>query len=157
MPNFYSANFNAVAATVQVDFFELIGTASKILEVHEVRLSQHTDYGDAAEEIVQVLVRRGVGSTTGTGGTQAAVPTKLETGLPTAGFTFDYMNTTKMTAGTRDILLSTAWNIRGEFLYLPTPECRIILAPSERFTVELATTPIDSITFNGSMVVAEIG
>jgi hypothetical protein len=49
------------------------------------------------------------------------------------------------------------WIIQSPYLWLPTPEFRHILSPSQRYTVELATTPADSITVSGEMLVEEIG
>jgi hypothetical protein len=43
------------------------------------------------------------------------------------------------------------------FHYIPTPESRIDLSPSQRLTVELLTTPLDSITMSGTIIFEEIG
>jgi hypothetical protein len=155
----FSGQFNAVAVTVQQDFFELIAPADCIVVVHRVLITQHTEFGDAAEEAFSILLKRGVGTvTTGSGGT-TPTPVKLETGFTAAGSTLKANNTTKMVVGTGTIttLHSDSWNIRVPFDFLPTPELRIILSPSERMTVELGTTPIDSITMNGTIYFEEIG
>lgn len=152
----YTAQFNSVAVTAQQDFFELLAPSTKSVIVHEVRLAQTSDVKDTEEEILSVLLKRGVGSTSGSGGT-APTPVKLQTGDGTAATVAEVNNTTKMTTGTITTMVATVWNVRTEFLYLPTPECRPILAPSERFTVELATTPADSLTCTGTIIFEEIG
>lgn len=157
MSQMYSAVFSSVAVTAQQDFFEIIVPATKVVVIHSVELTQSTDVGDAAAEGLAILHKRGVGSTSGTGGTQAATPAKLETGSATAAATYDFNNTTKMTAGTISTLHSGNWIIQSPYLWLPTPEMRHVLAPSERYTVELATTPADSITVSGTLVFEEIG
>jgi len=157
MAEMYSASFSAVAVTAAQDFFELIVPSTKVVLVHEVLLGQSSDVGDAAEEILNLLFKRGVGSTTGTGGTQAATPVKMETGQSAAGSTYDYNNTTKMTAGTITTLRADTWNVRGPYQWLPTPETRPVLAPSERFTVELVSAPADSLTVSGTLIFEEIG
>lgn len=152
----YSTQFNGVAVTAQQDFFELVNAATKVVVVHEVRLAQSTDVGDAAEEGLSLLVKRGVGSTSGSGGSAGTV-VKFQTGDAAGSASTEVNNTTKMSAGTITTLLADVWNVRAGWLWLPTPECRPVLAPSERLTVELGTTPADSITVNGTIIWEEIG
>ena len=153
----YSASFASTAVTAQQDFFEIIVPATKVVIIHSVELTQSTDVGDVAAEGLAILHKRGVGATSGSGGTTAAAPAKLETGAATAGSTFEANNTTKMTAGTITTLHASNWIIQSPYLWLPTPEMRHVLAPSERYTVELATTPADSVTISGTLVLEEIG
>ena len=53
--------------------------------------------------------------------------------------------------------LQVNWNVRVPLDIIFTPETVIELPPSSRLTVELATTPADSITFGGYIVFEEIG
>lgn len=152
----YSASFTGVAVTAQQDIFELAAPSSKAVIIHEVRLSQSSDVKDTEEEILPILLRRGVGSTTGSGGSTPTV-IKLQTGDGTAGVVAKANNTTRMSTGTITTMVATTWNVRTEFLYLPTPECRPVLAPSERFTAELSGTPADSLTCHGTILFEEIG
>lgn len=151
----YSAQFNGVAATAQQDLFELVAPADAVVVVHQVVLSQSTEVGDAAEEGLAILVKRGA-TTSGSGGS-AVTPAPLEFGFAAAGSTVEANNTTKASAGTIVTLHSEVWNVRSQLLILPTPELRIVLSPSQRLTVELATTPADSITLNGTLYFEEIG
>lgn len=151
----YSLQFTGVAVTAQQDFFEYTAPADAVAIIHSINVTQTTDYKDAEEEILSVLLKRGA-TTTGSGGTTPTLqPTEF--GFPAAGGVGKVNNTTKATAGTIATLHADAWNIRGPFTWLPTPEIRIVLSPSQRFTVELATTPTDSITCNGTMYIEEIG
>lgn len=152
----YSVQFNGVAVTAQQDFFELAAPSTRVNIIHSVEITQSTDYGDAQDEGLSILFKRGVGSTTGSGGSSPTIQ-KLQTGSAAASGTAKANNTTKMTAGTITTLHASVWSVRAPFLYLPTPEMRIILAPSERFTVELATTPADSLTCNGTLIYEGIG
>ena len=151
----YSAQFNGVAVTAQQDFFELVAPADAVVVVHQVHLSQSSDVGDAAEEGLSVLFKRGA-TTSGSGGS-TPTPVPLEAGFAAAGSTVEANNTTKASAGTIVTLHAEAWNIRSPFLWLPPPELRIVLSPSQRFTVELGTTPADSLTVNGTLYFEEIG
>lgn len=155
----YSVTFSSVAVTAQQDFFEIVAPSTKVVIVHSVELTQSTDVGDAASEGLAILHKRGVGSVaSGSGGT-TPTPAKLETGSASAATTAEVNNTTKMAVGTGTIttLRSSNWIIQQPYLWLPTPELRHVLAPSERYTVELATTPADSVTVSGELLFEEIG
>lgn len=152
----YAAIFSGVAVTAQQDFFETTGPSDGIIIIHSIELAQTTELGDAAEEQLSILLKRGA-TTSGTGGTQTISEAALETGSPVYGGVTDINNTTKASAGTIVTLGAYVWNVRSPFLWMPPPEHRFILAPSTRFTVELATTPVDSITMNGTMIIEAIG
>lgn len=155
MGRMYTAVFSAVAVTVQQDFFELNAPAAKPVILHAIFLSQSTEVGDAAEEMLQVLIKRGA-TTSGSGGTApTAVP--LEANDVAFGGTVEVNNTTKATAGTIVVLHSENFNERAGWVYMPTPEMRPILTGGGRLTVELATTPADSVTMNGTIYFEEIG
>lgn len=151
----YSASFSAVAVTLAQDFFEVVAPADAVVRIHQVNLMQYTEFGDAQEEDLAILFKRGQ-TTSGSGGT-AVTPAPLDFGYAAAGSTVEANNTTKASTGTISTLHSDAWNIRGPYLWLPTPELRINLSPSQRFTVELVGAPADSVTINGTIYFEEIG
>ncbi len=156
MGRIYRAPMPAVAVTVQQDFFEITSPADAITTIHEVHLSQSTEVGDAMEEQLLVLFKTGATST-GTGGTQAITVTPNELGDAAYGGVVDINNTTKATGGTIVTHEIHSWNVRVPFDRILTPETRIVISPSARFTVELGTTPGDSVTVNGFVVFEEIG
>jgi hypothetical protein len=151
----YSAQFNGVAVTAQQDLFELVAPSDAVVVIHQILLSQTTEVGDTQEEGLSILVKRGA-TTSGSGGTTPAL-VALENGFTAAGSVVEANNTTKATAGTIVTLHADSWNVRSQLLILPTPELRLVLSPSQRLTVELATTPADSITMNGTLYFEEIG
>jgi hypothetical protein len=151
----YSAQFNGSAQTAQVDFFELNAAATKIVELLEVHLSQLTEVADAQEEMLLVLIKSGQ-TTSGSGGSApAAVPRQL--GDAAFAGTVETVNTTKASAGTIVTHEAHNWNIRVPFQRIWTPETTIVIPPSGRLTVELGTTPADSITFAGTALFREVG
>jgi hypothetical protein len=153
----YTVSFTAQAATVAVDFFEITAASTRIVIVHAIQLMQTTEVADAAEEGLALLLKRNTsGSTSGSGGA-SPTPAPVEANQGASGFTADTMNTTKMTGGTAVTIAAWAWNIRGPFEQIFTPEMRPVISPSERLTVELTTTPADSITFSGTLWAEEIG
>lgn len=152
----YALSFSSVAVTAQQDFFEYTAPSDAIAIIHSVELTQSTDVGDAASEGLVILHKRGATSS-GTAGTQATTPAPLEFGFAAAGGVCDLNNTAKASGGTIVTLHSSNWIIQSPYLWLPTPEYRHVLSPSQRYTVELGTTPADSITMSGTMIFEEIG
>lgn len=151
----YTAQFNGVAVSAQQDLFELTAPSDAVVVVHQVVLTQSSDVGDAQEEGLSILMKRGA-TTSGSGGS-AVTPAALQHGFPAAGTAVERSNTTKASSGTIVTLHAEAWNIRAPLVWLPPPELRIVLSPSQRFTVELATTPNDSITMNATLYFEELG
>lgn len=151
----YTAVFNQVAVTAQQDLFEIVSPADAITIIHGLELSQSTELGDAAEEMLTVLIRRGQ-TTSGSGGT-AVTANPIETGSSAYGGTVEANNTTRATTGTILTLRADNWNVRMPYLWLPTPEMRPINGPSSRMTFELASTPADAITMSGTLWFEELG
>jgi hypothetical protein len=156
MGRFYTATFAAVAVTAQQDFWEITAPADGVVFIHDFILTQSTEVGDAMEEGLALLIKRGA-TTTGTGGTQAITPAPLSFGDPAFGGVVDVNNTAKASGGTIVTMAAYAWNVRMPFQIIWTPETRLMLSPSQRLTIELATTPADSITVSGTLTLEEIG
>lgn len=152
----YTVPFAAVAVTAAQDLWEIVAAANRLVVVHGWELSQSTETGDAQEESLAILVKKGA-TTSGSGGT-APTPVPLETNQGAAGFTAEVNNTTKATTGTITTVYATSWNVRATpYPWMFTPEARIYVAPSERLTVELVAAPVDSITMSGVLWAEEIG
>lgn len=149
------AQFNGVAITAQQDLFELLAPSARAVKLYRVKLTQTTEVGDAQEENLSILFKRGQ-TTTGSGG---STPTVVAlSGQDTAGSsTVKANNTTKATAGTIVTFDVDTWYERAPYLWLPVPEERPIITPGVRMTIELATTPADSLTCNGLIVFEELG
>ena len=150
----YWVVFEQIAVTAVQDFFEITAPADSAVELHEVKLSQTTDVGDSAEEMLSTVIQTGA-TTSGSGGAAATPSTNL--GGAAAGTAAEVNNTTEASAGTILNRYRDSWNIRAGWHYLPLPEDRIILSPSARLTVTLITTPGDSLTMDGTLVFSEIG
>lgn len=155
MGRLYSVPIVSVAVTAQQDFFEYTAPSTGIVVVHLVELTQSSDVGDAQAEGLSILHRRGA-TTTGSGGS-TVTPGPLEFGSVAAAGVAKVGSTTKASGGTIVTLRPSSWIIQSPYLWLPTPELRHVLAPGQRYTIELATTPADSITVSGELVVEEIG
>lgn len=157
MGRIYTVNFAGVAVTAQQDLFEITAPATGALVIHAIELSQSTEIGDAQEEGVSILFRRGTSATTSGSGGSTATPVPQHASQGASGFSAETNNTTRMSGGTITTLIASNWNIRQTPMqWLFTPELRPVVAPSARFTVELATTVADSVTMSGTMWVEEI-
>ena len=142
----YTAQFNAVAVTAQQDFFEIVAPATAIVIIHDIHCYQTSEAGDAAEEFLSVLLKSGQ-TVSGSGGSSGTAVAR-DFGDAAFGGTVEINNTAKANTGTIVTHYAWAWNVRIPFDVIFTPETRPILSPSRRATLELATTPADSITMS---------
>jgi hypothetical protein len=155
----YSAVFNQVAVTAAQDFFELLAATGKPIKILAIDLGQYTEVADAAEEAVSILLKRGVGVTSGSGGS-TATPVPLDVDDTASGATVEINNTTKATGGTITTIASWAWNIRLPFCVVFEPERRPLIKPGDRMMLELSAATAganvaDSVTISGTIWFAE--
>jgi hypothetical protein len=151
----YTVAFTGVAVTAQQDLFEITAAAGKNVELVAMFLSQSTEVGDAQEEGLSILIKTGA-ATSGTGGT-APTPVPLTVTDAAAGFAAEVNNTTKASTGTIVTHHADNWNVRMPFIIIFPEDMRVSLTGSRRLTVELATTPADSITMSGTLYLREFG
>lgn len=155
MGQMFTAQFNGVAVTAQQDLFEIVAPADGVVVIHEIDISQTSEVADAQEEMLLLLEKSGA-TTSGSGGSSVTPVPRQFDGTAFAG-TVEANNTTKATTGTIVTHGAHAMNVRVGFQKIYTPECRPVISPSRRWTLELATTPGDSITMNGTVVFELIG
>lgn len=155
MSRVYTVVFNAVAVTAQQDFFEIVAAAGKNVRIRAGFLSQSTEVGDAQEEGLNITLKSG-STTSGSGGT-APTPIPLNVTDAAAGLTAEVNNTTKASTGTIVTHHADNWNVRQDRTYILPPEMCVELTGSRRATLELGTTPADSITMSGTLYLEEFG
>jgi hypothetical protein len=78
-------------------------------------------------------------------------------GSPASGLTVEANNTTQLSGGTNTILHAESFHVFSGLHKVWTPETRLIFSPSQRCVVELEAAPTDSITFDMTVYVEEIG
>lgn len=157
MSTLYSAVFSNVAVTAQQDLFAMVAPTSCLLVIRRVLITQTTEVGDAQEEGLSIQIRKN-NTTVGSGGSAGTFnPLEVQGPAFPSGGSVRLNDTTKQTGGTAIVLHSEAWNVRGAFDYRPTPEELITLSPGIRCSIELATTPADSITMSGTIIVETLG
>jgi hypothetical protein len=152
MGRVYVATFKLVAATAAQDLFEINAPADCAVILHGFGVSQSSDAGDAASEMLNVLIHRG--STSGSGGS-TLTPAPLHLGDAAFGGTVESNNTTQSTEGT--LLGSWDFHIAAGLQVVFTPETRPVISPSARLIIELQSTPTDSLTISGYAFFEEIG
>lgn len=155
MSRMYTVQFTGVAVTAQQDFFEITAAAGKNCRLRAVYLSQSSDVGDTAEEGLAITIKAGA-TVSGSGG---SAPTPIPTNVTdaAAGFSAEVNNTTKANTGTIVTHHSENWNIRVPYQLILPPEMCVEITGSRRLTVELGTTPADSLTISGTIYVEEFG
>jgi len=159
MGRMYSTHFKDVAVTAAQDLFEILGASDSLTIVHRVLLTQRTEVGDAAEEMLLLTTNRGVGAVTSGSGGSTHTPQPVCDGDAAFGGTVEINNTTVMATGSGSLeqLEAFAWNIRVPFDLVYTPEQRPVISPGNRWTLELETVPADSINMSGTVWLEELG
>lgn len=155
MSRIYTVSFTGTAVTAQQDFFEIAAAAGKNVKVLGLFLSQSTEIGDAQEEGLSILIKSGQTTTGSGGGTPTAIPLNVTDAA--AGITAKVNNTTKASAGTIVTHHADNWNVRAPLMILWPERMQLELTGSRRMTVELGTTPADSITISGTLYLEEFG
>jgi len=155
MGRMYSVEFENVAVIAAQDFFELTPAANKPCAIHAIFLSQSTETGDAAEEMLRVKIIRGFATTGSGGGTSTPAPLNpIDTA---AGATCKINNGTIASAGTPIDLHAEAFNVRTGWIYIPTPEMRPIVTSAQvLLVVQLMAAPGDSVTMGGTLYFEEL-
>lgn len=149
----YDAAFAAVAVTTAIDIFEVNGHADRITWVTGIEFAQHTDFGDAASEILSLAWIQ-AHSTSGSGGA-AVTPTPNNTDAAFGG-TVERTNTTVATGGSPITRRASAWNIQVPYVMLWDPAKWIMIPQSGRLVITMSA-PADSITMSGTIYLAEVG
>jgi hypothetical protein len=150
----YSAVFQAVAVTAAQDLLSLLTTSACPIRLHYFSCGQGTDVGDAAEEILRIRIQRGM-TTVGSGGSApAAVP--LIRGGRAATATPRANDTTAASGGTIEQVWEENWNVRTQYIWMPTPEMRPDCDVSMRIAFNLVGAPADSLTLSGTIVWEEL-
>jgi hypothetical protein len=149
----YTVQFSGVAVTAQQDLVELAAGAASPITIHEIFLSQSTEVGDAQEEGLSILLKQGATVSGSGGSTPTAIPRDVDDAA--AQVTAKVNNTTKANTGTIVTHETYNWNVRVPFQKIWTPETRPYAKGGRRLTLELATTPADSITMSGYIIFSE--
>lgn len=156
----YVVEFHAVAITAQQDLFYIKPAADKICFIEKAVISNvggAADAGDAQEEDLSIeWVYLPATVTAGSGG-GSFTPNPVSINDSAAGFTARINDTTKATtSGTLSNRGSGGWNVRSPFDALGAPEHRLIISNAAALCLRLNTTPADSISCSGELLIREL-
>lgn len=144
----YSAPMDALAFTTATDIFEVTVLADSPLYVVRMHLGQHTDLGDAQEEVLRIGLYRGV--TAGSTGTALTEVSYSRADEPSVTAAVVANRGTASTGGTLIDIIT--WNIRVPLDYVWLPEERPRIDSTEDpFSFRLLAAPNDSITISGCL------
>lgn len=159
----YALTFENVGITAAQDLFYIKPAADKPCLIEAIYLSNvggAADAGDAQEEIFRLVMNRLPATVTvGSGGSASATGTlnPLAGNDAANGFTGRTNDTTPATtSGTARTILADGWNIRIPYVWMPTPEHRPMVANAEAIVFKLLSTPADSVSTSGTIIVREI-
>lgn len=155
MSRIYTVVFENVTVSAAQDLFSVNPADDKPVKIRGLRLSQVSELGDAAEENLRVVVRRGF-TTVGSGG-GAFTPTPLDPADAAAGASCRINDTTPAGTGTGTILDPLGWNIRMSPFetWYPDPEFSPKTVQGSFITVTLLSTPADAISMSGTLFIEE--
>jgi hypothetical protein len=157
MPRMYTVTFENVALAAAQDLFEITPADDKPVRLAALFLANvggTADAGDAQEEMLRLVVRRGYTSS-GSGGS-APTPTPVVASDAAAGFAAEVNNTTLATTGTTTDVHADGWNVRVPYQMIWPPELRPQVSQAQTsLVVRLLAAPADSITCSGTAYLLE--
>ena len=155
----YTVVFENVTVSASQDLFELTPADDKPILLMGLTLDNvggTADAGDAQEEMLRLLIRRGH-TVSGSGGS-TPTPTPVLTGNPASGFTSEVNNTTIANTGTTKDLWAGGWNVRVPLREFWPEELMLGAAQGDTtIVVRLLSTPADALSVSGTLYVVEFG
>lgn len=151
----FSGIFAGVTVSAAQDFFELTAASTgKGIRVHRVEIGADSD---ETSQLLRCVLKIGKAHTAGSGGA-TVTPTRLKAGAGATTATLKRNNTTEATAGTGTLssVGRRPFNVVTGFLYAPTEQEAVTLAPGEAFIVNLVAAPGAGIDMSGEIVWEEV-
>lgn len=149
----YTINMNAVAVTGAITLLQYKAGSSNTAKILRVQVTQ-SNQTSSAQQTVAILRKSGAATVT------SYTPRLIDPGDSAAGGAGSTTGTGTNASGegtNGDILLEQDFNVLNGWLYLPTPEERIIIAPSGIVGVTFTSAPGSSMTVDAVMVIGEEG
>jgi hypothetical protein len=151
---FYTVNITDVAVSAAQDLIGILATSGMAFKLWRVELGQRTLTSWEAKTIK--IIRNPVTVTAGSAGT-SATPQKMNSGDAAATVTARINDTTpQSTNGTASVLLQREWEFLNGFIWVPMPDERPVIAPSQGLAINLPTAPSASMTVSGFALIEEL-
>ena len=147
----YTSSFTATTQTGSRDLFDVIVATPDIFILHSVRIGQRGLEGDALAEMLEIKIQRAAAVGAGTANT----PRPHMLGSPVASST---VVTNAALAAAPTAIITDVFNLQAGWLYLPTPEERIVVTGTATDDVLVVTieAPAATTEWSGSMTFEEI-
>lgn len=143
------------ASAAAVDFLELLPGDDHPCFLLALIITQSTEAGDAQDEMISLLIKRGGTLTSGSGGS-APTPRPVDFGDGAASFTVELLNTTKGSFTSGVNIHRSSFNVRAGFEMFWTPETAPKFGQANQCLVEMLSTPVDSITWDVTAYIGEM-
>ena len=154
----YTAAFAPTSQTATTDAFELIAASLGMIGLRRIRLFQTSDVSDAEDEQLQIIIKRGAGSTSGSGGT-TVTPAPKDVGMVASSTLVEVRNTTIAVAGGGSLteVDRMGWKVIGEgMLWVPADGEEWIVEPGGEFVINVPA-PADALVIGGRIEFEELG
>jgi hypothetical protein len=154
----YTVPFENVTVSASQDFFEISPADDRPVALMGLTLDNvggTSDAGDAQEEFLRLLIRRGH-TTSGSGGT-TPTPGALNPLDAAAGFAAEVNNTTIASVGTTVDLVPLGWNVRVPLReFWPEELWPRATQANTTIVVRMLSTPADPLSVSGCLYVVEL-
>lgn len=160
MGRMYAIVMNEIAVSAVQDLIQIhISSADYFTLIHSISISQSSDAGDTASEMLNITIER-VFFNGGSGGS-AVTPNPLELGDSAYASSVSRNNTTQATSD-GIILFSIDLDIMKGYYKQFLPNDKIVMSTDNNsgldwyFVIVLNTAPIDPLTMNCTVIIEEI-
>lgn len=159
MGRVYTVVAKNIAVAAAQDLVEVLAASGKQTKIKSWSIGQTSELGDAAEEQWRLTTNRGVGSVTSGSGGSSVTPQPRDDGDAAYSGTVERNNTTPMATGSGSIeeLETYTFNLRAGIEKIYPPGEEPIVTPGNRWTLELESTPVDSVDTSVTVVLEEEG
>lgn len=142
----YTVEANTGSQAGAIDFVEMLPADDHPVLLLALIISQTTEFGDAQDEMVEFLIKRGGTLTSGSGGA-APTPRPVDFGDGGAGLTAEVGNTTKGSFASGVNVHRGSFNIRAGLELFWTPETAPKFGQANQMLIEQVAAPIDAVTW----------
>lgn len=153
MGRVYTVSFDDVSVSAAQDLLSVATSSGLAVAVHMITLGQRTLTSWEAKPLRLV---RYSGAYTASSGGNAATARPHNFNDAASGCTCRINDTTAASGGTSVTIATDEWVFLNNYLWLPAPEDRIILAPSQALQVRLPTAPSGATSASGSITFEEL-
>lgn len=154
MSRFYSIQFNNVSISAAQDLFSVLATSGMAFKLCEFQLS--ADASTTTSQLRLSIKRLPATVTVGSGGASCTVNPMSSTNAA-ATVTARSNDTSRATTnGTAATLFSASINVLNGWQFLPPPEYRPVIAPSQALVCGMEVAPSAATVFDAYAVLEEI-